>query len=598
MAIFDNFPYTNVHELNLDWLIRTVKNIKEKVDDLDDDLLDKISQLSEIYNKTGSVLYMFPNLTTGGYSGNSSLVITPSKTILMDCGPATDWNDIRQYYDDLYARELFKNIDYIVISHYHYDHIENLANILARYPHKNCVAYIPLSPDGYYASTPTLVNNYNTVVTTLQNANVDFIEVDKNITFEIDNDFTSMELFNSTPLDYQYYSTNQTVYNDYSMVGLFKCGNIYAMFPGDIQQAAQKHIFETRLLPRLFLYVVHHHGIQNDDYRPFLEAIQPEYSIIMTSHNRALVSAASSFSGNYLSGDVGSTGFGSYAYVSNKDAGSIIDGIAINKIGWAYSYIDLYVDNEYVGNVYNGEQDTPFTEINEALMFVRPNANLHYRIHVKKTNTPYEYMWVRDFTSAIEIICETGTEIDGAYIRNSSSISITGATFNGAGRLINNNPTIFYNWASNVYIASCDIDGANLQGTGTKTGILIRETYNMYVTGCTFSNLARGTSSYRYAGLTVNGNTFNDVGYCYNLGGCELSIRATDTISNVTNWLLGSTSTARAFSINRDNINATLLAKIGTSVVSQPFYYDASNPVCVIQGTNIYNILTGNTVSI
>lgn len=30
MGIFDIFPYTNLHELNLDWLIRTVKELKNR----------------------------------------------------------------------------------------------------------------------------------------------------------------------------------------------------------------------------------------------------------------------------------------------------------------------------------------------------------------------------------------------------------------------------------------------------------------------------------------------------------------------------------------------------------------------------------------
>ena len=30
MAVFDNFPYTNVHELNQDWIVRTVKNFEDE----------------------------------------------------------------------------------------------------------------------------------------------------------------------------------------------------------------------------------------------------------------------------------------------------------------------------------------------------------------------------------------------------------------------------------------------------------------------------------------------------------------------------------------------------------------------------------------
>lgn len=33
MALFENFPYTNLHELNLDWLIQEMKDLEEKVQD-------------------------------------------------------------------------------------------------------------------------------------------------------------------------------------------------------------------------------------------------------------------------------------------------------------------------------------------------------------------------------------------------------------------------------------------------------------------------------------------------------------------------------------------------------------------------------------
>ena len=36
MPIFDgNLPYTNLHELNLDWIVKEVKSVKEKTDDID-----------------------------------------------------------------------------------------------------------------------------------------------------------------------------------------------------------------------------------------------------------------------------------------------------------------------------------------------------------------------------------------------------------------------------------------------------------------------------------------------------------------------------------------------------------------------------------
>ena len=36
MPLFNNFPYTNFHELNQDWLIKTVKEVKDKTEDIDE----------------------------------------------------------------------------------------------------------------------------------------------------------------------------------------------------------------------------------------------------------------------------------------------------------------------------------------------------------------------------------------------------------------------------------------------------------------------------------------------------------------------------------------------------------------------------------
>ena len=37
MAIYDNFPYTNIHDLNLEWILKTVKECKELLDNFGPD---------------------------------------------------------------------------------------------------------------------------------------------------------------------------------------------------------------------------------------------------------------------------------------------------------------------------------------------------------------------------------------------------------------------------------------------------------------------------------------------------------------------------------------------------------------------------------
>ena len=40
MALFDQWPYTNIHNLNTDWLVKTVKEVKDKTDEIDQAVSD------------------------------------------------------------------------------------------------------------------------------------------------------------------------------------------------------------------------------------------------------------------------------------------------------------------------------------------------------------------------------------------------------------------------------------------------------------------------------------------------------------------------------------------------------------------------------
>ena len=41
MGLFENFPYTNFHELNLDWIVQKMKALDEKVDSIEDRIYNK-----------------------------------------------------------------------------------------------------------------------------------------------------------------------------------------------------------------------------------------------------------------------------------------------------------------------------------------------------------------------------------------------------------------------------------------------------------------------------------------------------------------------------------------------------------------------------
>lgn len=69
MGVFDNFPYTNVHELNLDWIIKQVKEIKDK-----EELIDQAVLSSQQYaEQAGESANSAENI----YNILSDLIVTP-----------------------------------------------------------------------------------------------------------------------------------------------------------------------------------------------------------------------------------------------------------------------------------------------------------------------------------------------------------------------------------------------------------------------------------------------------------------------------------------------------------------------------------------
>ena len=45
MPVFENFPYTNFHDLNLDWILNKVKDLDKKVnEDLDEIILQYVDE--------------------------------------------------------------------------------------------------------------------------------------------------------------------------------------------------------------------------------------------------------------------------------------------------------------------------------------------------------------------------------------------------------------------------------------------------------------------------------------------------------------------------------------------------------------------------
>ena len=86
MAIYDNLPYTNFHELNADWLLKQMKEAKAKIDEYQE-VLDQFEEdynvllgLASAMTVAGSNVTVAGSLTANGLIGNLTGNVTGNVT--------------------------------------------------------------------------------------------------------------------------------------------------------------------------------------------------------------------------------------------------------------------------------------------------------------------------------------------------------------------------------------------------------------------------------------------------------------------------------------------------------------------------------------
>lgn len=73
MGLFNNFPYTNFHEMNLDWIVKQLNDLVEKYPGM----INDISQLANALSKRVAALEKdYSNLSTGGLEKNLREVLS------------------------------------------------------------------------------------------------------------------------------------------------------------------------------------------------------------------------------------------------------------------------------------------------------------------------------------------------------------------------------------------------------------------------------------------------------------------------------------------------------------------------------------------
>ncbi|MCD7811387.1 MAG: MBL fold metallo-hydrolase [Ruminococcus sp.] len=223
-----------------------LNSIKERLDDtLSSDVSDELT-VSFIDVGQGDCIY----------------ISTGDENMLIDCGEASEADRVAAYLEELGV----SSIDYVVATHPHSDHMGGMSEIVLNYeigemimPHLDD-SDIPTTR--YFEKFLDACEEKDLQVTEAQLGRVISLgDAEAEIIAPISEDYSGA--------------------NNYSVGIILTHGSNSFLFTGDAEELAESEMLESGKLSHVRVYKVNHHGSDTSSSEEFLEAISPEYAVIM-----------------------------------------------------------------------------------------------------------------------------------------------------------------------------------------------------------------------------------------------------------------------------------------------------------------------------
>lgn len=246
------------------------------------DIKDEISR--NIVNKLQSEVYI-DCIYRGDNAGNCNLIRTENKNVLIDLGIESSVPNLITYL----KTKAIKKIDYLIITHYHSDHIGgnnaegflslmqdsyfDYSDLVVILPHKG-IDWINLSMDdkSVIMTAETTIKNY------ILSNDISYIEVEDNEIINLESD--SYLKFNNIGSSYydHYYSLN--LYNNFSLLTTLVHNDNKILFTADCEEEAQKQ--NAKNIPtNVSVVTAPHHDLNIMSDESFLKKLAPKYEVIM-----------------------------------------------------------------------------------------------------------------------------------------------------------------------------------------------------------------------------------------------------------------------------------------------------------------------------
>ena len=164
-----------------------------------------------------------------------------------------------------------KKIDYMIISHFDYDHVNGLLTVLEKLEVSKIIIGKQGEENEQYKQFKKLVNQKN--VTVLNVKKGDVVNIEKDIKFNV--------LFPTSEL------IQENVINNNSLVVKLEHKDFKMLFTGDIEEIAEERLLKLYDKEELKADIlkVPHHGSKTSSSQKFLEAVSPKLALIGVGEN-------------------------------------------------------------------------------------------------------------------------------------------------------------------------------------------------------------------------------------------------------------------------------------------------------------------------
>lgn len=191
--------------------------------------------------------------------GDSILIQVNNKNLLIDAGPKSNKNNLLSYLDSLKLSQL----DYIIATHPHEDHIGNMSTIINKY-----------NVGKFYApKVEHTTSDFEKMIEALINKNLKINVIKSNIDSINLGEGTKVTVMSNSNKDY-------SNLNNYSPIIKIEYGNNSFLFTGDAEKDVEEEVLAKNTNLKSDVLKLGHHGSSTSTSSSFFEAINPDLAII------------------------------------------------------------------------------------------------------------------------------------------------------------------------------------------------------------------------------------------------------------------------------------------------------------------------------